>query len=952
MIQRIKSAHPGRMIILSGLFIFLLFSQVINGQESRQLTQNELNAELRTALEQNDEARTIELIKNHRLFIKPFVDALVQESIRMELKGKLEESEKLNRMASKAAETFNRIFYEKSLVIGVNYLTMWSKEQKRMKLMADSLYSAGLGLRDNEPEKAIECYKNALNTFRKIPDERGEAEVLGGLGQVYWDKDNQASLSYYGEALEKRIKVDDKQLIGNTLNSIGLYYSTFLNDYDRAIEYFDKAVLIRTEIGDQVSINRTLSFKAEAYLKAGDYFNSIGDYPEAIANMENALQMHRNLNNRIRTGVILSQMGYVYANMGDLSTALEKLNEAAVIMKEEHDTLELAGVYNHLGIVLQSAGRIDRSLEYYNNAISLYEKQKAFMEELAILSNIGTTFFDLKDYAKAEEYHLRALRISRELEAKDEEARCLLNLANDQNLLKKLDDAKSNYDKGLEIAFSLNNPDLIWRFVVGTAEYYEQKGNINKAVELNDSALKILEGIRNTLQTEEWKTSFMAQERYVFEDLIDLLCKLHNTDQTRGYDTLAFQYAERSKSRSFLDQLAESAVNVNIVAGQRSDTLRYSKIISFNEAKALCSDKNTIILAYSVGDSSSSLWAITRTNHQLYRLPNRKTFQELIETIRFSLLNPQKSISEFFTQAGITLYNELIKPAEPFLSKKSRLVIIPDGVLNYLPFEVLLTENKKLVAEASFADMPFLVKKYPVSYVQSASVLKTLISEKEKGKESGVKSKKLLAFGDPVYEDTLNKSWAKYPRLEFSGREIENIASFFRGGSPEIYLRNNATEENLKRNSELDKFNYIHYAVHGLINEDKPDLSSLVLTTSRNSGEDGFLQATEIFKLKLNPELVVLSACQTGLGKLVRGEGMVGLTRAFMYAGTPSVLVSLWSVSDVSTAALMGEFYKNLIKNKLSKTDALREAQLTLISDQKYSNPFYWAPFILVGDWR
>jgi len=198
----------------------------------------------------------------------------------------------------------------------------------------------------------------------------------------------------------------------------------------------------------------------------------------------------------------------------------------------------------------------------------------------------------------------------------------------------------------------------------------------------------------------------------------------------------------------------------------------------------------------------------------------------------------------------------------------------------------------------------------------------------------------------------LFNSQIKYARLEFSGKEIENIASFFKAESSDIYLRNKATEENLKQKNDLDKFNYIHFATHGFINEDKPDLSSLVLTSGKNSGEDGFLQAAEIFKLKLNPELVVLSACQTGLGKLVRGEGIVGLTRAFMYAGAPSVLVSLWSVSDMSTATLMGAFYKNLIKNKLSKTDALRQAQLTLISDPTYSHPFYWAPFILIGDWR
>lgn len=935
------------------IFIYLVFfiQPVI---VSQQLTQNEFKLQLLKAYSQNNDEEANTLIMNNRLLVKPFVNELIRECIDKELEGKTTKYKETKLILENTARSFESIFGEKSLSIAVNYLTIWSLEQKEKKLIADSLYALGIRIRGNEEErgKAIEYHQKALEIYKNIGDERGEGEVLGGLGLIYTSLDYQTSLEYYKDALVKREKVDDKALMGNTLNSIGSLYYGIFKDYQLALNYLDRAEMIRTEIGDQVSLNRTLTSKAEAYFMAGENLNSIGDYTGAIENMEIALQMHRNLNNRIRSGAVLSQMGYAYSNMGDLGTALEKLNEATAIMKEENDMMELAGVYNHMGIVLQTAGRTERSLEYYNNAIGIYTKQEAVMEILPILNNIGTIFFDLKNYAKAEEYHLRALQISRDIKAEDEEARCLLNLANDQNLLGKLDDAKSNYDQGLEIARSLKNPDLIWRFIAGTAEYYEQKGDIGKAVELNDSALKILEGIRNTLRSEEWKTSFMAQERYVFEDVIDLLCKLHKEDQSKGYDILAYQYAERSKSRALLDLLAVSISDINKQPGQKSEILVNSEPVSINEAKALCPDINVVILEYSVGDSSSSLWVITRSSHQLYNLPGRKTLQELIETIRFALLHPQQCISDFFTQAANSLYGELIKPAEPYLSKKSKLIIIPDGILNYLPFEVLLTGTEEISPESSYSYLPFLVKKYPVSYGQSASVLKNLLTEKSGNKTDRSGSKKFIGFGDPVYEDASLKPGINYPRLEYSGKEVENIASFFKKGDVEIYLRDNATEENVKRTGELKKFNYVHFATHGFIDEDKPDLSSLILTQDNNSGEDGFLQATEIFNLDLNSDLVVLSACQTGLGKLVRGEGIVGLTRAFMYAGTPSVLVSSWSVSDISTATLMGEFYKNLIKNKLGKTEALRKAQLTLMSDEKYAHPFYWAPFVLIGDWR
>jgi CHAT domain-containing protein len=961
----------------SGLVIFMLLSQVVNAQVTRQLTRDELNTELRTELLQNNDARCIEIIKNHRLLIKPFIDGLNTESIRKKLKGKIDESEQLNKMAAKTAEVFNKIFNEKSLLIAVNYLTIWSKGQMEIKLTADSLYAAGTKFRlGNEPEKAIDLFEKALTLYSNIGDERGEAEVLGGFGAVYYNNtgDYQTAFNYYEKALAKREKVDDQVLMGNTLSSIGSLYHDYFSDFPKAITYLSRAERIRDESGDLVNLGRTIHVKAsalekngqpdsalkyfarsyelnglagdkfrmaQAMLHSGEILNTIGKYPEALDCLQKSLDLYKDLKMRTEEGEVLSQIGFVYSNIGELDTAIRKITEAAGIMKETNAMEGIAGVYNHLGIVLREAGRYEKSLEYYFMSLEIYEKIGKQSQTLPVLGNIGNVYKDLKDYIKAEDFHTRGLKICRESNAKIEEVHYLLNLSNDQLLQGKLDEAKTNYDLANEVAKPFNNPDLNWRIVVGLAEYFERNGDYAKAVALNDSALKILEIMRGTLQTREQKTSYMASERYVYEDIISLLSTLHNKYKSKNYDKLAFIYAERSKSRVLLDMLSEA----------KADSL-VSQPVSLDEAKSLCPDRNTIILDYFVGDSSSCLWVITHSKHSMIKLPGLKTLREQIETLRFSLLDPQQAVSEFFINAGTLLFEELIKPAEPFLSSKSLLIIIPDGILSYLPFEVLLTENKNTTAEISYSDLPFLVKKYPVSYGQSASVLKTLIAKSPEAKELAGVNKRLIAFGDPLYDDTLFNVQVKYPRLEFSGKEIENISSYFKGGYSDIYLRNKATEENLKHNNELNKFNYVHFATHGSIDEDKPDLSSLVLTSQKNSGEDGSLQTTEIFKLKLNADLVVLSACQTGLGKLVRGEGMIGLTRAFMYAGTPSVIVSLWSVSDMSTADLMGEFYKNLIKNKLSKTDALRKARLALIVGGKYSHPFYWAPFVLIGDWR
>ncbi len=946
MVKRIISEKSERIIFVLLWFCFIFLTHFSKAaSQPQQFTQAGFNQELRKACLKNDDQQVISLIQAKRFFVKPFINDLIRECISKELNGNITESGQAKAIAEKVASTFEKIYGEKSLTFAVNYLTDWTTDQKVKKLQADSIYAIGTKFRlGNEYDKAIEQLQRALDLYKEINDERGEAEVLGGLGAIYYNFDYQKCLSYYQQALIKREKVDDKQLIGNTLNSFGSVNYQLLNDYPKALEWYDKAEAIRTEIGDLPNLKTTLGYKVSSFKAYGEQLNDAGKYPEALVQCEKAISINSGLNDRKTDGEIISLIGYVYSNLGDYKTAVQRLDEALKIMREINDSIGIAGVYNNYGIVLQHAGRIEKGLEYYNNSLNIYEKYSDLSGSLPVLSNLGTLFFDLKDYVKAEDYQTKTLQINRELNDEASEVNSLLNLANTQIYLGKLNESMLNYNKAYAIAKSPSKPEIIWKVYAGMAENFERRGDYQKAVELNDSSLIVLEGIRDSLGGEDFKSFYLAKERYIFEDIINLLRDLHMKYPDKGYDIQAFQYAERCKSRTLLDLLTES-----------SSGIRIPEPVSLRTFQETCPDKNAVILEYMVGDSSSCLWVITKSEHQIFRMPESKRLKEQIEIIRFAMLDPTQEVSEFFAQTGYSLYEELIKPAEKYLSKMSRLVIIPDGILNYLPFEVLLTDNKKNTNNPSYSGMPFLINRYPISYGQSASVLKRLLSNSDVPGKIKPGDKKLVAFGDPVYENpnsALTENGNNYSRLEYSGQEILKIASFFKKDNSEIYLRENANEESIKRTGNLKKFNYLHFATHGFIDEDKPDLSSLVLTKSIGSSEDGFLQSNEIFKLNLNADLVVLSACQTGLGKMVRGEGIIGLTRAFMYAGTPSVLVSLWSVSDLSTATLMEEFYKNLIKYKLSKTDALRKAQLTLMNDEKFAHPFYWAPFVIFGDWR
>ncbi len=238
----------------------------------------------------------------------------------------------------------------------------------------------------------------------------------------------------------------------------------------------------------------------------------------------------------------------------------------------------------------------------------------------------------------------------------------------------------------------------------------------------------------------------------------------------------------------------------------------------------------------------------------------------------------------------------------------------------------MITREPKEGEDRPYEKLAYLGSKHALSYGQSSSVyLSMLAGPASTGRD--MELKELVAFGDPLYAD-------QYKKLEYSGEEVQSIAALFPEGSVDVYLGEDANEESIKKEHLLPSYRYIHFATHGVVNENNPGRSGLVLSQEYSNPEDGILSAEEISGMKLNAELVVLSACQTGLGKMIRGEGMIGLSRSFMYAGAPAVVVSLWSVSDKSTNLLMTRFYENLIINKLTKADALQQARNSMIKDE------------------
>lgn len=380
------------------------------------------------------------------------------------------------------------------------------------------------------------------------------------------------------------------------------------------------------------------------------------------------------------------------------------------------------------------------------------------------------------------------------------------------------------------------------------------------------------------------------------------------------------------------------------------------------QSKYLNTRPNTAVIEYFQSDSALFSFIITPTNTEVITLANWD-YDRNIRGLRNAIIY---RIDEKISVLSHDIYTQVFEKVDNYLAdnKIDKVVIIPDGILGYLPFEALLT---KPPSNQRFDKMEYLLKKYDIKYAASSTIM-----YKQSQRPPAYGDKDYVAFA-PVFTDGTETNFLVNTSERFYNPNLENTRSFVRDGKitpipstktevehihdlhqkknlfAKYFLFKDAKEENLK-NPELSHYKFIHLATHGFVNDEVPELSGLVLSQSEeDSEEDGILYVGEIYNLKWKADMVALSACETGLGKVVKGEGIIGLTRAFMYAGAENVLVSLWKVSDQSTSDLMINFYNHLLEGN-TKAASLREAKLKLIKSKDFSNPYYWAPFIMIGN--
>lgn len=858
--------------------------------------------------------------------------------------------------------------------------------------------------------EAEACFRRALAIREKLaPDSLDVASSLSNLAVVLQDLgklDESEALQRRALALRESLAPDSLDLAASLNNLASLLHSR--GDLAEAERLQRRALALRESLApESADVAGSLS-------NLGTIAYDRGRYAEADALLLRAVRiLEKAAPDGAELAGTLANLGIVARQRGELDASEAYQKRALAILETLAPESPYVGNFLvNLGNLAWERGSLDEAEAAYRRSLALWEQISPNGAETATAwLNLGSVAFARGDHVQAEERFRKALAIERGRSPRSVEVASILsNLAAVSLARKDAKTAKQQLDEALAIQEELApGSALEAELLHELGKLAWQEGHRRRATALLKRAVAALEAqMANLGGAEEVRAAFRGNWIDLYNDLMRLLVE-------RGRPEEAYTVLERSRAQVMLSVLAtrdldlsrdvpleierewrrvsarlrdaraafadaDPAADKERVRSLRADVQRLegerAAVLDRMRASAAGAASlrdprpldaaaavrvlpaDAVLLAYALGESSSLLFVVTpagRVDAVTLRA-TREDVRRSVARLRAAILGEVLGGAAADERIGeaTALYALLVQPAEHAIEKARRVIVSPDGALHLLPFAALLRP-----AGAGRPPQP-LVQWRPISVAPSMSVL----AELGRGRQGGQAAGSLVAFGDPSYpqvvpEDgdavlrsVLARTGALEP-LPGTRAEIEAIATAFPAGAATVRLGPDATEESatsMPRDSRI-----VHFACHGFVDADFPLDSALALTIPVHpeaGRENGLLQAWEILeRLRVNADLVTLSACETGLGREVSGEGLLGLTRAFHYAGARAVLASLWPVADESTAALMAVFYRSLLAGK-PKDDALRDAQLSLLSRPEFGPPFFWAAFQLVGQSR
>jgi CHAT domain-containing protein/Tfp pilus assembly protein PilF len=841
-----------------------------------------------------------------------------------------------------------------------------------------TLNNVGLVYRSlGEARKALETYNEALPIRRAIGDRRGEAVTLNNIGAVYWSLgETQKALDKYNEVLPIAQAIGERSVKAMTLNNIGAVYD-LLGEARKALEKYNEALPIRRAIGDRRGESITLT-------NIGKVYRSLGEAQQALEMYNEALPISRAIGYRIGEVDALNSIGEVYQSLGELRKALDRFNEALPISRATGNRLMEGRALHNIGMAYNSLGEAQKALEMYNEALSIRRAIGARSEEAQTLLRIAQVEQKRGNLTQARQSIEQGVSIIESIRA----------------------DISS---QELRASFFASRQEFYQSYIDVLMRMQSQ----NPAAAFDALALEVSERARARSLLELLTESRADLRQSVDGPLLERERSLQELLNAKAAAQFALLNSKHTPAQAevFAKEIASITTEYEELRSQiRARSPRYAALtqpqpLSLAEIQQQVLDPDTLLLEYSLGGDTSYLFAVSQTSITSRPLPKRAEIETAARRVRELLTAPQpragdtkakyqahvKEAREGYLTKAAELSRMLLGPVASLLGKK-RLVIVADGALQYIPFAALPAPSPgNDWGRNSGAEPQPLFVEHEIVSLPSASTLARLRRETA-GRKPAEKSLAVLA--DPVFTDddtrvrrNAGKAGAKeetrsadsdemdiasqpvvrsgretgvigaeggFGRLLSTRREAAAISALVPERERMQALDFDASRTTALR-PELGEYRIVHFATHGMLNNIHPELSGIVLSLVDKEGhqQDGFLRLQDIYNLKLSAELVVLSACQTGLGKEVKGEGLVGLTRGFMYAGAPRVVASLWKVDDRATSELMKRFYQGMLgPAALSPAGALRQAQLSIWKEKQWRDPYYWAAFVLQGEWK
>jgi tetratricopeptide (TPR) repeat protein/CHAT domain-containing protein len=850
-------------------------------------------------------------------------------------------------------------------------------------------------------DRALARYREALSIARTVGYRAGVAWALNDIGTIRRNQGRlDAARSRYSEALEIFRALDSRRGTGHALSNLGIVHKT-RGQYDRALKHYRQALDARRGTGDRRSVARTLN-------NMGNVYRNQGRYDRALARLNEALEIKRAIGNDGSVARTLVNIGNIHAVQGQYSQALARYRKALPVYREVGDRGGLASVLNNFGFVYRNQGRYDRALERFRQTLEI-QREIGDREGVAdALDDLGIVQRHRSRPDRALQHFREALDIQERLGDREGVARTLSNIAGLRRQQGRVDRALARSRRALALYRQIDDDPGAAGELVGIGKAHLLNGAPGPAADTLSRAVRYAERFRRQTTSLEARRSLLSTE-------VDAYWALTTAHLRAGRPALALRSAERARTRLLADRLAGTArpdtayrvppptvLQRTLASGEAA--LVYAKTLGGLSALVV---KPDTIVARELADSTfrarlgrayrAALDSVRRTAGPLRSAFGTRreggdgpaarapTFGEAVRLYRRQVTHARRKGRQ--RDLAHRFYDLLVAPVEPAIGGADEVVVVPGGALGFLPFEMLRDSAGR-----------YLVEKWRVRYTQSLSVLHQLQRRSYAGRE-----RPLLAVGGAAYEATRRRGpvltarpprgkapvsgagqaaalrraarqraedgkspgasyadlgYGRWAPLPGTTREVRKLGALAGPGATTI-TGPGASEARLRRMSRtgaLDAYRRVHFATHGVAVPEAPSLSALVLAqvgaSDRLAARDGYLSMNEIAGLDLRADVAVLSACRTGFGQLVEGEGVVSLSHAFLRAGANATLVSQWKVIDRSTRRFMTAVYRRADAKGVSFADAVAQAKRAFAAGEygpRNADPLRWAPFVYYG---